>query len=64
MTNIGKNVAMRVDGNKLVIEVDLTCDYGKSKSGKTTIVASYEGNMSLPQPYDHMKIGLNIYKKD
>ena len=64
MTNIGKNVAMRVDGDKLVIEVDLTQDFGKSKSGKTTIVASSEGNISLPKPYEHMKIGLNIYKKD
>ena len=30
MTNIGKNVAMRVDGNKLAIEVDLTQDFGKT----------------------------------
>ena len=64
MTNIGKNVAMRVDGNKLVIEVDLTRDFGKSKSGKTIIVASSEGNVSLPEPYEHTKVGLNIYKKD
>ena len=64
MTNIGKNVSMRIDDTKLVIEVDLTRDFGKSKSGKTIIVASSEGNVSLPKPYEHMKIGLNIYKKD
>ena len=63
MTTAGKNVALRVEGSKLVIEVDLTEDFGKSKSGKTVIVASSEGNISLPEPYDNIKMGLNVYKK-
>ena len=62
MTNIGKNVAMRIEGDKLIIEADLTKDFGKSKSGKTTIIASSEGNVSVPKPFEHVKIGLNIYK--
>ena len=64
MQNIGKNVALSIDGNKLIVEIDLTKDFGKSKSGKTTIIASSEGNASLPKPFEHIKLGLNVYKKD
>jgi len=41
--------------------VDLTKEFGPSSSGKTTIVASTEGNQSLPNRDE--KIGLNVYKK-
>jgi hypothetical protein len=41
--------------------VDLSKDFGPSKSGKTTIVASTEGNISVPGHND-TKLGLNIYK--
>lgn len=56
-----KNVDMKVDGNKLTITVDLSKDLGPSKSGKTRIVASTEGNVSVPS-HPEIKIGLNIYK--
>src|SRR5579875_1487574 len=42
-----KNVEMRVDGNILTIKVDLTKEFGPSSSGKTTIVASTEGNVDV-----------------
>ena len=58
-----KNVTMNVEGNTLVIKVDLTQDFGKSSSGKTTIVASTCGNQALSAPYDNIKVGANIYKK-
>ena len=62
-----KNVDMRVvrnGKNKLIIEVDLDQEFGKSSSGKTTIIASTEGNVSLPDPaFEHIKVGLNVYKK-
>ncbi len=57
-----KNVEMMVDGNTLTIKVDLTKEFGPSTSGKTVIIASTEGNQSVPGKED-MKIGLNIYKK-
>lgn len=57
-----KNVTMKVDGNKLTIEVDLTERHGKSSSGKTTIIATTGGNVSIPG-HDDIKIGLNIYTK-
>ena len=55
-----KNVEMTVVGETLTIKVDLSKDFGKSKSGKTIIVASTEGNVSVPERNE--KIGLNIYR--
>jgi len=57
-----KNVEMHVEGNVLTIEVDLSKDFGPSSSGKTVIVATTEGNVSIPD-HEHMKVGLNVYKK-
>ena len=56
-----KNVELTVEGNILTIQVDLSKDFGPSSSGKTTIIASTEGNVSIPERQE--KIGLNIYKK-
>jgi ABC-type uncharacterized transport system YnjBCD ATPase subunit len=57
-----KNVEMTVEGNILTIKVDLTKDFGPSSSGKTIIIASTEGNISIPDSAEG-KIGLNVYKK-
>jgi len=57
-----KNIEMQVDGNILTIKVDLSKAFGPSSSGKNTIVASTEGNQSVPGRED-VKIGLNIYTK-
>ncbi len=56
-----KNVELSVEGTMLTIKVDLSKDFGPSSSGKTTIIASTEGNVNLPEREE--KIGLNIYKK-
>ncbi len=56
-----KNVAMKVEGHELVLTVDLTQEFGPSKSGKTTIIASTEGNQLIFGREE--KIGLNVYKK-
>ena len=57
-----KNCDVKVDGDKLVITVDLKTRFGKSTSGKTTIVATTEGNVSVPG-YEDIKLGLNCYTK-
>jgi hypothetical protein len=57
-----KNVKLTQDGTKLTIEVDLSKDQGRSTSGKSTIIASTEGNVSLEGPGE-IKLGLNVYKK-
>jgi len=56
-----KNVVMAVNGNLLTITVDLAKTYGPSKTGKTIIVASTEGNMPVEGRTEI--IGLNIYKR-
>ena len=57
-----KNCDMKVVGTTLTITVDLSKDFGKSSSGKSIIIASTEGNVTVPEKED-VKIGLNIYKK-
>ena len=56
-----KNVEMTVDGNILTITVDLTKEFGPSSSGKTIIIASTEGNVSVLDR--DAKVGLNVYRK-
>ena len=56
-----KNVELTVNGTMLTIRIDLSKDFGPSSSGKTTIIASTEGNVSIPEQEE--KIGLNVYKK-
>jgi hypothetical protein len=56
-----KNVEMKVEGNILTIKVDLTREFGPSASGKTIIIASTEGNDSVPDREE--KVGLNVYRK-
>ena len=46
------------DGKTLTITVDLTGDEGPSKSGKTRVVASSRGNISIGD----IKVGLNVYR--
>jgi len=56
-----KNVHLSVEGNILTITVDLSKDFGPSSSGKTIIIASTEGNVSVPDREE--KVGLNVYRK-
>ena len=55
------NVEARVQGNKLILEVDLTQDNGSSSTGKSIKVASSDGNMPVPG-HPEIKFGLNVYK--
>ena len=57
-----KNVEMSVEGNILTIKVDISKEFGPSSSGKTIIIASTEGNVSIPER-EEVKVGLNVYKK-
>ncbi len=57
-----KNVDMQVAGSILTIKVDLNQEFGKSGSGKSIVIASTEGNQTVPGTAD-VKIGLNVYRK-
>ena len=56
------NINMKVDGDLLTIVVNLKERHGRSKSGKTEIIATTAGNVACPSDPD-IKIGLNIYSK-
>jgi hypothetical protein len=56
-----ENVVMKREGNKLIIEVDMSVDLGPSSSGKTRVIASTRGNAKVPES-DAM-IGLNVYRR-
>jgi hypothetical protein len=57
-----KNVDMKVEGDRLVITVDLSKEFGESKSGKSITIASTDGNVSVPGR-EEVKIGVNVYRK-
>jgi len=57
------NVKATIEGNTLVIRVDLIERHGRSSSGKTTIIASTQGNKALPAPFADVQFGLNVYTK-
>ena len=59
-----KNVEYKIEKNVLIVKIKLTEDFGPSSSGKTTIVASSEGNARIAE-VDGKPVffGLNVYKK-
>jgi hypothetical protein len=56
-----KNVVMRVEGNTLVITVDLSKTYGLSNTGKSTTIATTGGNVPLAGR-EEVKVGVNVYQ--
>lgn len=57
-----KNIKVKVEKNTLTLTVDLKEEFGLSKSQKTTIVASTEGNAKV-EGMDGYQFGLNVFKK-
>jgi hypothetical protein len=57
--NLGRNVEASIEGDKLTLVIDLAKSFGLSKSGKTTIIASTDGN----KPVGGVVLGLNAYRK-
>jgi hypothetical protein len=62
MEKVGKNVEFRIDGDKLIVEMDLTASKEESKSGKSMIIASTRGNKRIMEDKD-IFLGLNLYEK-
>jgi hypothetical protein len=58
-----KNVIVKQEGNSLTITCDLTANHGLSKSGKTQIIATTEGNQTVAEVNgEKVVLGLNLYK--
>ncbi|HJJ42481.1 MAG TPA: hypothetical protein O0W90_04115 [Methanocorpusculum sp.] len=58
-----KNVKTSVDGDILTIKVDLSKEFGKSKSGKTIMIGSTLGNKLVSRDFPDVRVGVNVYKK-
>ena len=56
-----ENVQFQVQGNHLVITVDLGQELGVSSSGKSVIIATTGGNVAVPG-WEAVKVGLNVYR--
>jgi len=56
-----RNVETKTEGEKLIITVDLSKDLGLSKSGKSKLIASTEGNASIDTKRGKITVGLNVY---
>jgi len=57
-----RNVETKTEGDKLIITVDLSKDLGLSKSGKSKLIASTEGNASIDTERGKVQVGLNVYQ--
>ncbi len=53
---------MKIEGDILTITVDLSKEFGKSSSGKSIIIGTTEGNVSVPGKED-VKVGVNVYRR-
>ncbi len=56
-----QNVDVQIQGDKLVIVVDLTQEVGPSASGKSLVIGTTGGNVGVPGSED-IKLGLNVYR--
>jgi hypothetical protein len=55
------NIQTSIKGTILTVTLDLSKRFGKSASGKTTIVASTQGNVAVGDT--GVTIGVNAYTK-
>lgn len=58
-----ENIKISVQGNTLVLTVDTSTNLGRSKSGKTTLIASSQGNQKVNIGGKEIFIGVNVYEK-
>ena len=62
-----KNIESTLDGDILTLKIDLSKDFGPSKSGKTTVIATTSGNATVKNlvedaPEGPVRVGINVYK--
>jgi hypothetical protein len=58
-----KNVELKVDGNTLIIKVDLNQEHGYSQSGKSVVIATTGGNWPIfrkNQEYIGERLNVNV----
>ncbi len=64
MQAMGKGIKYEINADgKLTIIIDTNVEFGKSASGKSTIIASSSGNQPIQTPNGQAFLGLNLYRK-
>lgn len=64
MVEVGKGIKYNLDESGLLsIEIDTKQDFGRSTSGKSTIIASSSGNKPIEVNGKTIYLGLNLYEK-
>jgi len=64
MVEVGKGIKYNIDESGLLsIEIDTKQDFGRSTSGKSTIIASSSGNKPIEVNGKTIYLGLNLYEK-
>ena len=58
------NVKMKCEKDVLTVTIDLKKRGHLSKSGRSTIIASTEGNVNIPEISENAFLGLNLYIKE
>jgi hypothetical protein len=58
---LGRGIAIEIDGDMVTLKFDMSKSIGKSKSGKTTLIASSGGNVEIATG---VKLGLNCYRDE
>lgn len=61
--NVGQNVELEVEGDTLIIRIDLTKRLGLSGSKKSVRIASTLGSVKLPWD-ETVKLGVNVFTKE
>lgn len=58
-----ENVQIQTQGTKLIVTIDTAVDLGMSKSGKSHLVASTQGNAKVSVNGRDLFLGVNCYTK-
>lgn len=59
-----RNCIVKVDGDRMTISVDLSKNLGRSKSGKSLLIASTDGAAHVDVKGGRVAVGLNVYTTD
>jgi len=60
--DLGSNVKAEVKGDILTLTIDLSVSGETSKSGKSTVIGSTQGNKTLEHSGGKVSVGLNVYR--
>jgi len=57
-----KGYSYKIQGNQLIITVDLNSNLGQSQSGKSTLIASSYGKDVIAHKGQVINLNINVYK--